>query len=53
MMGVKYEFQSIGDSNCPLVPASGFDIDDGFILEEYHQGVQISCDFTRHVQYEH
>lgn len=50
MMGVKYKVYSIGDSNCLPVPASGFDIDDGFILEEYPQGVQISCDITRHVR---
>jgi len=35
------------------VPASGFNIDDGFILEEYPQGVEISFGFTRNMQYEH
>jgi hypothetical protein len=42
-------FSPIGDSNW-LVPASGSDIDDGLILDEYPPGVQISRNFTRHVQ---
>jgi hypothetical protein len=44
MIGMRY------DSNWLVVPASGFDIDDRFILDENPPGVQISCNFTRHVQ---
>jgi hypothetical protein len=46
-------FSPIGDSNWLVVPASGFDIDYGLILDEYPPGVQISRKFTRQVQKQH